>query len=141
MGLKHFEEIAKAVLSRQRRHEWHGTAERLCQECLRIEMDRGGVVYLVMACMDYEGSSPVRAFLEREAADRFAAECTAHQEAAPKCPGVNDDDALWDVFYADSERWRASHPAKDNYGADSYRVREVPLSVAAVDPVGGRVGD
>lgn len=84
-------------------------------------------VYLAMACWNYEGSNPLRAFASKPAAERLAQQCEKHRRAEPPCPRVEDtpeNDLLWQKWEAAKKRWEKRAP-KHFESADFYSVRKI----------------
>lgn len=100
---------------------------------MRMKKNKPDSVFVVVAAADYEGSSLVRAFVDKGAADAFAAKCHEYSQKKPEAPPVEDtpeNDAEHEAWWAKHEAWRKSHPAgEDNSSADSFPVMEIPLVV------------
>jgi hypothetical protein len=79
-------------------------------------------IYLVMAG-DYDGSMPVRAFIEQVNADLFADHLTEYQRAKPNLT-LDSEDESWVEF----EKWVAAHPGgKDCSMYGEFSVVKVPF--------------
>lgn len=90
-------------------------------------------IYLVMAETDYEGSTPVKAFLDQAKAKEFAARCEAYKVKAPTAPAKIEDtpenDAEHEAFWKKRQRWTERHPAgKLHATCDSFSVMWLQLS-------------
>lgn len=98
-------------------------------------MSNETTVFLVVANYDYQGSSAVRAFLDKKAAEAFAALCHEYGQKKPEAPPVEDtpeNDAEHETWLGKDEEWRKGHPAgEDHSSADSFLVMEIPLVVNA----------
>lgn len=89
-------------------------------------------VFIVVAQTEYEGTDPVRAFLDEAEAEAFAAKCDAHQRNAPQAPATIEDtpenDAEHKAFLAKRQRWGKDHPAGEGSAmCDSFKVICIPL--------------
>ncbi|RZO83019.1 MAG: hypothetical protein EVA65_15880 [Oceanococcus sp.] len=88
-------------------------------------------IYLVLGLVDYEGSSPIAAFMEREGADEFCERCNAYNSTPKPAPPSVEDDELWGDFTRQMDVWRKRHPAGlDGSINDRFIVAEVPLVAA-----------
>ena len=97
-------------------------------------------VYVVMSCVEYEGSSVLRGFYTEREAEAFAQACRDYDTTKPRCPGMNAPESDWDAYWPSEKAWAAAHPAGESGSyADGYSVVVVPMGlpqvVAAVDPV------
>lgn len=80
-------------------------------------------VYAVMHCIDYEGSSVIKAFVCKEAAERFQQACEAYEKTKRELPDHSDDG-----WYERLIAWEKGHPAGEfGSGADRYSIREITL--------------
>jgi hypothetical protein len=86
-------------------------------------------VFVVVAGVDYEGSTPIRAFDEKYPAAQFAVECREYEGTRPPFPkGVHIDRAEIDTWSVADKAWRAAHPGGENgEGSDYFTVIEVPF--------------
>jgi hypothetical protein len=101
--------------------------------------------YVVMAHEEYEGSEPIKAFLNKDAANEFCDECNDYHSTRPEdFEGdpfneneiyVNDDGEMESVYSHEFDQWISifyewskKHPAgvKAN-AAHSFRVIELPF--------------
>lgn len=76
-------------------------------------------VYIVFGSIDYEGSSPLRAFEFNESANSFKAECIFYDAAEPE---YGDDDKTW----AKHDEWEQRHPSGSGK-YDSYYIETMEL--------------
>lgn len=84
-------------------------------------------VHLVMADTSYEGSAPVRAFVEKKAAEAFRDRCIAYHSKQPVLDADVADEA-WHKAYRKHERWQARHPAGRAFSSfDTFSVCSVGL--------------
>lgn len=90
-------------------------------------MSRLQSVYLIMRGISYEGADPIRAFRNKAVAEALAAEAEAYERTAPYGPGHDADDAEWDQYLLNEEKWVESHPVGKDHGGDSYYVIELPI--------------
>lgn len=92
------------------------------------------LIYLVMADVSYEGSTPVRAFYDKQGAENFQQKCYAHRSKAPDKPNeppcdTPENDALYERFFQKSQRWAKRHPAgEENALCDTFSVLTVPFN-------------
>ncbi len=88
-------------------------------------------IFLVLACVDYEGSSPVKAFRKKHAAEAFAHRCKEPRflELPPRVViDAPENDREWELFFAAKREWEASHPAGAIHcHADNFVVSELEL--------------
>lgn len=89
-------------------------------------------IHLVSAFVDYEGSWPIRAFEDVEAAKDFADSCRAHMAKRPTWVGENateEEVAHWSKL---DDAWRESSPAGEgSCSVDGFRVDEIPFASGA----------
>lgn len=91
-------------------------------------------VYLVMASADYEGSTPVQAFMEEADAKEFVAQCAVHYRKKPKPPATIEDtpenDAEHEAHQEKWRRWAKRHPAGIDFATyASFEIIGIPLNV------------
>lgn len=82
-------------------------------------------VFLVRACVDYEGESPVRAFADSYEAQEFARICREYHAARPAWPDSDLSEESIDRWSAAEKAWSAAHPAGDVGSPDHFDVVEV----------------
>ncbi|WYW01656.1 hypothetical protein Voja6_00024 [Pseudomonas phage vB_PpuM-Voja-6] len=71
-------------------------------------------IFVVMADVQYESSTPVKAFRAKRSANAFMKKCETYQEGYTA--GCND------------QKWKDKHPAGvDNYNADGYSLSVIPF--------------
>ncbi|WYW01418.1 hypothetical protein Pori4_00025 [Pseudomonas phage vB_PpuM-Pori-4] len=71
-------------------------------------------IFVVMADVQYESSTPVKAFRVKRTAEAFRKKCEKYQEGYSA--GFND------------QKWKDKHPAGiNNYNADSYSLEVIPF--------------
>lgn len=90
-------------------------------------------IFLVMACTDYEGDRPVRAFAFRAPAERFKARLDAHVLKPPTPPNeavdTPENDAEFEAWDQTTKRWLKRHPAGGNFAYyDNFAVIELPYT-------------
>ena len=63
------------------------------------------VVYVVDAHVEYEGSTPIKAFVNKADGLLFIAECAKYKLTEPACPSLLGEsaDAEWEAFYPPSQ--------------------------------------
>jgi len=72
-------------------------------------------LFVVVAGIDYEGSTPIRAFAERYDAKEFATKCHEYERTRPTFPpGAHIDSAEIDAWSAADKQWVANHPGAEN---------------------------
>ena len=80
-------------------------------------------IFIVVGGVNYEGSSPLRAFVHKGEAKEFAAKCSEYDRTRPEF--TRDDPQGW---IAAEKAWREAHPCgEDATVNDYYRVVEVEL--------------
>lgn len=84
-------------------------------------------IFVVEAGVDYEGSSPIRAFAERYDADEFARECTEYQATRPQWPSDDLSEERIQKWSEADKAWCAAHPGGDVGSPDYFTVVEVPF--------------
>ena len=86
-------------------------------------------VFVVVAGVDYEGSTPIRAFDEKYSADKFAIACREYEDTRPSCPQyAYSDTAEINAWMAADKAWEKTHPGGENgCGSDYFSVIEVPF--------------
>lgn len=98
-----------------------------------LDMIKKQAVFIVMAHTEYDGSEPVRAFLDKAAANEFAAKCEAYTRKAPQEPENTGSKAEHEAIWEKKQRWAKRHPAgKSNASSDSFSVEEIPLTAKEV---------
>ena len=97
-------------------------------------------VFIVEAGVDYEGSSPVRAFDTKGEAENYARECAEHLLRRPKFPDYDPTHKEIQQWVATEEAWEAAHEAGLFGSSDWFQVVEVPFgpSSAAGKEGGGK---
>lgn len=85
-------------------------------------------IYLVMACVDYEGSSVVKAFINENNAKSLVDACDKYDKTKAQYPDGNPSDKEWEEWSLASDDWQKNHPAGSDYYADEYHVRECELN-------------
>ena len=85
-------------------------------------------IYLAMACVDYEGSSVIKAFSKECDAREYVDKCTSYESTKVNCPEDMNDEAAWDVWHNVNEKWLDNHPAGRDSCADYYSVSSCELS-------------
>jgi hypothetical protein len=109
------------------------------RSALTAQQPVGGEVYVVYACHNHEGGSPIKAYQDEAAANAACAACTKHLSEQPESPysveKTEENDAAWDKFFAEETAWKALHPlnAGDFYPG-SYCVGTLEV-VATPSPV------
>lgn len=100
-------------------------------------------VYVVVAGVEYEGSTPVRAFLSESQAKAFQGHCYAYLRNQPLYEDTGDDAVFEEACQRHSE-WRKNHPAgQENASSDYFSVLEIPLEkiwCLANSPLGRGIG-
>lgn len=91
-------------------------------------------IFVVSAGMDYEGSTPIRAFATKAEADEFAQACQQYENTRP--PLFRDDDeASIAAWSAALEEWRRAHVGGEQAdGADYFSVDEIPFAARPSPP-------
>lgn len=88
-------------------------------------------IFLVEACVDYEGSSPVKAFRKKQAAEAFAHRCKEHRvlELPPRVViDTPENYREWEEYWGAAKVWEDSHPAGPIHcHADNFVVSELEL--------------
>lgn len=90
-------------------------------------------MHILMACMNYEGHTPIRAFDSKDAADAYKALCDAHAVKKPECPvdvaDAEQNDEAWDKYWKAFKRWGKKSPAGANdANCDYFGVVSVPFN-------------
>jgi hypothetical protein len=83
-------------------------------------------IFFVEAGVDYEGSTPVRAFDNKDDAEAFAERCREHHKARPAFPAVLNEASAETRRNAESA-WATAHPGGDVGSPDYFKVIEVPF--------------
>jgi hypothetical protein len=85
-------------------------------------------VHIVVAGVDYEGSSPVKAFTDKIDAEQFKNQCYEYEQTKPAYPADGATPEEGKAWFAAHNAWSAAHPAGDqNSSSDYFSVIEVPL--------------
>lgn len=91
-------------------------------------------VYLLMACMNYEGANIVRAYKNRLDAEYQLVRCQSYHTKHPTCPEhppfpeTDENTRAWDKHDKRMKKWSANHPAGEQYAVcDSFDVIEVEV--------------
>ncbi len=87
----------------------------------------------MLASVDYEGSTPVQAFMAEMDAKEFVARCEAHFRKKPKAPEkieeTPENDAEHETFWEKHQRWAKRHPAGSIHAScDSFEVMFITLN-------------
>jgi hypothetical protein len=92
-----------------------------------MRKDKKKAIYLVLACVNWEGSEVIKAYTDKNMAGAFAEICTEYPKLSP-CPDVNVQDDIWDEWDKERVRWENNHPGGDKaIFADLFAVNEVIL--------------
>ena len=83
-------------------------------------------IYLVMANVDYESSTPIVAYKSEQKAANFASKCGEHELTQEPWP-EDVTDSEYEKFMERRDKWQRKHPAKGHYNSDSYTVFPVEL--------------
>ena len=85
-------------------------------------------VFLLCVGWHYEGSTAIKAFAHKAAADALADQCREYQATKPHIPNTDEDSAKWDKWSKADELWRSKHPGGDDAcSAEYFNVIEVPF--------------
>jgi hypothetical protein len=84
-------------------------------------------IFLVQACIHYEGSQQVRAFDNKGDADAFAEVCREYQKTRPEWPSSDATESDIDAWRVAHKAWEAAHPGGDVGSTDYYDTIEVPF--------------
>lgn len=87
-------------------------------------------VFIVEAGVDYEGSSPVRAFATADEAHAYARECINYLSKRPRFPDGELTQADIEVWAAADKAWSEAHEAGQCGSPDWFRTVEVPFGAA-----------
>jgi hypothetical protein len=84
-------------------------------------------VFVVVAGINYDGSTPVRVFAEKQPADDFAKACHEYEQTRPLYPDGNTIEEI--KAWGDGlKAWQDKHPGGENgHGSDYFVVIEVPF--------------
>jgi hypothetical protein len=90
-------------------------------------------IFLVMGCIEYEGSYPIQAFINEAAAQSFVSKCDIYTRKSPRVPteirDTPSNNAEWEAYCAKRKRWEMRHPAgASNASCDSFIIEKIPLS-------------
>jgi hypothetical protein len=88
-------------------------------------------IFIVEASVNYEGSSPVRAFAEKGDAEEFAEQCREYQKTRPAWPAAAATIAEIEEWSAADKAWEAAHPGGDVGSPDYFDVIEIPFGPVA----------
>jgi hypothetical protein len=84
-------------------------------------------IYLVLSCVQWEGTEVIKAFADKDKAEAFAKICKEYPRC-PQGPEVEDPDAMWDEWDKERLSWLANHPGgEESAMADWFTVNPVVL--------------